>query len=42
MATIPKNLALHKKIEKDLEVIMLTDQPKDLVSPFLDRVEQQG
>ncbi len=41
VAMIPKNVALKKKFEKDLEVIMLTDQPKDLVSPFLERVEQQ-
>lgn len=42
VATIPKNVALKKKFERDLEVILLTDQLKDLVSTFLERVEQQG
>ena len=41
VAMIPKNEALKKKYEKDLEIIMITDQAEDIVKPFLGRVEQQ-
>lgn len=41
VAMIPKNEELKKKFNKDLEIIMLTHQPEDIVKPFLGRVEQQ-